>query len=72
MDFKTYNLEEKELLTIIVDEAHLILEGDSLFGEPGTGFIRMNIACPKSVLVEALERLEKAFSNTIALALRFF
>lgn len=63
LDFSAYNLEESELLSIIADEAHLILEGGSMFGEPGKGFIRMNIACPKQILVEALDRLKKTFAN---------
>jgi len=62
MDFGQYDIEEKELLQKIADDAHLILEGGSMFGEPGLGFIRMNIACPNSVLKDALNRLEKAFS----------
>ena len=61
LDFKAYGIEESELLRIIADEAHLILEGGSMFGEAGTGFIRMNISCPKQTLVEALNRLEKTF-----------
>jgi cystathionine beta-lyase len=61
LDFSGYNMEEKELLQKIADEAHLILEGGSMFGKPGLGFIRMNIACPQKVLAKALERLAKVF-----------
>jgi cystathionine beta-lyase len=63
LDFSAYGIEEEELIQIIADEAHLILEGGSMFGEAGHGFIRMNISCPKQVLVEALNRLEKTFAN---------
>lgn len=62
LDFSAYGLEESKLLETIADEAHLILEGGSMFGEAGKGFIRMNISCPKQVLVEALNRLEKTFA----------
>ena len=34
-----------------------------LFGHGGSGFQRMNIACPRSILQEALERLEKAVNS---------
>lgn len=60
LDFNDYPISEKELLKKLADEAHLVLEGGSMFGTCGEGFIRMNVACPKSVLKEALDRLEKA------------
>ena len=31
-----------------------------MFGEEGRGFMRMNIASPRAVLQDAMERLEKA------------
>ena len=44
-----------------LDEIMLALWGDGYwFGESGSGFQRMNIACPRDLLVEALNRLEKA------------
>jgi cystathionine beta-lyase len=30
------------------------------YGEAGKGFIRMNIGCPKSKLIDGLNRLKKA------------
>ena len=33
------------------------------FGEEGKGFIRMNFACPREVVVEALERIKKYFEK---------
>jgi len=33
------------------------------FGTGGEGFARMNIACHRSTLAEALERIEKAIQN---------
>jgi cysteine-S-conjugate beta-lyase len=31
-----------------------------MFGQGGEGFQRMNIACPRATLKEALERIEQA------------
>jgi cystathionine beta-lyase len=31
-----------------------------MFGAGGSGFQRMNIACPRSILKDALQRIEKA------------
>lgn len=63
LDFSAYGMEEQDLLAKLADDAHLILEGGSMFGKPGKGFIRMNISSPKSVVVEALNRIEKAFKT---------
>ncbi len=61
IDFSDYGLSGTELLVKLADEAHLILEDGAMFGECGEGFIRMNIACPKHVLIDALNRLHKVF-----------
>ncbi len=63
LDFNAYGIPESELLKICAEEAHLILEGGSMFGPQAQCFIRMNVACPKSVLTDALQRLQKAFEN---------
>lgn len=44
----------------IMTEADLFFDEGILFGPEGRGFERMNLACPKSVLLGALSRLEKA------------
>lgn len=62
LDFSEFGLEEADLLNLLADEAHLVLEGGSMFGEMGRGFIRMNVACPTAVIEEALERLERVFA----------
>ncbi|MFI3259220.1 MAG: PatB family C-S lyase [Rikenellaceae bacterium] len=57
LDFRAYEIEEADLLRLFADKAHVVLERGSMFGEAGYGFIRMNVACPKSLLAEALERM---------------
>jgi cystathionine beta-lyase len=42
-------------------DAGVWLSRGSQFGEGGAGYMRMNIACPRSQLDEGLERLVKAF-----------
>ncbi len=59
LDFSACGIAEKELVTKFADEAHIILEGGSMFGDCGTGFIRMNLACPHHVVVETLNRILK-------------
>ncbi len=59
IDLNAYGVSEQELIHAFANEAHIILEGGSMFGKMGDGFIRMNVACPKTVLVEAMERMYK-------------
>lgn len=60
MDFRELNLNEQELEDLIVKKARLWLDGGTMFGEGGAGFQRVNIACPRSIIAEAMERLYQA------------
>ncbi|MCI9648222.1 MalY/PatB family protein [Oscillibacter sp.] len=44
----------------MINEARVVLSGGYEFGSLGDSFLRMNLACPRSVLREALERMEEA------------
>ncbi len=61
LDFSAYGLTQAELDRRVTEGAKLWLNGGTMFGAEGKGFQRINIACPKSVLLDALERLEKEF-----------
>ena len=61
LDFSEYGLTQAELDRRITDGARLWLNSGTIFGSDGTGFQRINIACRRATLIEALERLEKEF-----------
>jgi cysteine-S-conjugate beta-lyase len=61
LDFSQYELPQAEL-DRRVENAKLWLNSGTMFGAEGKGFQRINIACPKSVLIDALEKLEKEFA----------
>ena len=61
LDFSKYNLSQGELDRRVTYGAKLWLSSGTIFGEDGKGFERINIACPRSVLIRALERLGKEF-----------
>jgi cystathionine beta-lyase len=61
MDFREYGLSHKELVRKLINEAKLGLNDGSIFGENGEGFMRLNFACPCSILEEAMNRLKPAF-----------
>ena len=62
LDFRSFGLRPAELEEIIVQRARLWLDSGSIFGKAGEGFQRINAACPRSTLLEALERLEQAIN----------
>lgn len=62
LDFRGTGLSAEELDERIIHKAKLWLDSGKIFGECGRGFQRINTACPRSVLAEALERIRKAFS----------
>jgi len=60
LDFSELGLEAGELASFLVREARLALNSGFWFGREGAGFMRMNIACPRTVLEEAMMRLKRA------------
>lgn len=60
LNCRDLNLDHDALNRLFVDGARLALNDGEMFGEEGRGFMRMNIASPRAVLQDAMERLEKA------------
>ncbi|MBQ3530640.1 MAG: pyridoxal phosphate-dependent aminotransferase [Oscillospiraceae bacterium] len=60
LDFRAWGMNEKELEDFMVHKAEAIFDEGYVFGEGGIGFERINIACPKKVLENTLERIYKA------------
>jgi len=63
LDFRKYGLTVNELTEVIFDDAKVALFEGWLFGKGGHGFERINIACPRPILEEALNRIAKALEN---------
>lgn len=63
LDFRELGLDVKQLETFLAQEAKFACNPGHWFGREGAGFARINIACPRSILVKALENLEKAVSR---------
>jgi len=60
LDCRKLNLSPEELNDFITHKAKLWLVDGPAFGIGGTGFQRVNIACPREVLQAALDRLKSA------------
>lgn len=63
LDCRGLGLDNQALKRFMCQEARVGLEDGYVFGEAGSGFQRMNIACPRSLLAEALQRIEKAVNR---------
>ena len=60
LDFRETGLTVEELEDLILNKARLWLDSGKIFGKAGEGFQRINVACPRATLAEALERIRKA------------
>lgn len=60
LDFRALGLPASELEEKLLTQARVAMTPGRIFGAGGEGFFRMNLACPKKVLKEALERIWKA------------
>lgn len=58
LDCRKLNLSGEELSELFLKKAGVWLHNGATFGECGEGFMRMNIACPTSVLEEAISRIK--------------
>lgn len=63
IDFRGLGLTEPELEEFVVKKANLWLDSGAIFGDVGKEFERINIACPRSVLKQALEQLKRAIAE---------
>ena len=60
LDCRQLGMTNEELRRFMVEKAGLGLNEGWSFGRSLTGFMRLNAACPRSVLKKALTQLEKA------------
>lgn len=65
VDMRGLGLNTLELQSFIRDRAGLALDDGFIFGPGGEGFQRFNLACPRSVIGKALNRLEEALKTRV-------
>lgn len=63
IDCRNLGMTSKELSKKLLEEGKLRISDGSTYGRCGEGFIRMNIACPRVLLREGLERLERVVNS---------
>ena len=62
LDFSAFGLTDEALNQRLLD-AGVGLNRGVQFGKPGSGYMRMNIGCPRSVLLQALTCIKTAFQS---------
>ncbi|MBM3264442.1 MAG: pyridoxal phosphate-dependent aminotransferase [candidate division Zixibacteria bacterium] len=60
IDCRALGLDADALERLMLEEARVYLDEGYIFGPEGEGFERINLACPRSLLIEALERIKTA------------
>lgn len=63
LDCRGLGMNDAELKRFFVQEAGIGMNPGITFGEPGSGFMRMNIGCPRRVLETALEQIRQALTE---------
>src|SRR5699024_9771772 len=63
VDCSTLGLDAKALQQFMIEKARVGLNAGAAYGEPGEAFMRINIACPKATLEEAVHRIVQAIQD---------
>ena len=63
IDCRALEMTSEDRKHLIFDKARLYLDEGEMFGPEGGGFERINLACPRSLLEEALGRLKKVIGE---------
>lgn len=63
LDCRGLGLNDAELKRFFIQQAGVGLNPGLTFGEPGAGFMRLNIGCPRATLEQILARVERALAE---------
>lgn len=63
LNCRDLHLSHDQLLDLFIDKAHLALNDGEMFGPGGEGFMRLNVGCPRPLIVQALSQLAEAISH---------
>jgi cystathionine beta-lyase len=66
LDCRELGIEPAGLNDFFLKKARVYFSDGKIFGEEAAGFVRINFGCPRSMLREALERIEMAVKGTCA------
>ena len=67
IDCSVLKLEDDALRTFMIEEAGIALNIGTGFGETGSGFVRLNLACPRNIVEGAMKSLKRAVNKHIGM-----
>lgn len=65
IDCRVTGKTSDELVELLIDKAQVMLNSGTMYGAAGKGFVRMNIACPRAQVIEALNRMLPVFKQLV-------
>ena len=63
MDFKDTGMTDDEFIGRVEKGAQIAANHGVTFGSGGESFLRFNIACRRNVVLDAVQRLQRAFAD---------
>jgi cysteine-S-conjugate beta-lyase len=60
LDCRGLEMNNEKIKEFMIHAAKVGLSEGSIFGEAGEGFMRINFGCPKSILIQGLDRIKNA------------
>ncbi len=63
VDCRGMNMTTKELTAFFKEKCGLVLNNGTFFGAEGEGFVRVNMACPRAYIEEAVKRIRGGFAK---------
>jgi cystathionine beta-lyase len=63
LDCRGLGLDDAGLKRFFIEEAGVGLNPGLTFGQPGSGFMRLNIGCPRATLEAVIDRLARAIQR---------
>jgi cystathionine beta-lyase len=65
IDIRATGLTAEQLSAQLLDRERLMINPGTMYGADGEGFIRLNFACPRATLLDALHRLRHLLAPTL-------
>ena len=63
LDARELGMPQERLVEFFLKEAKVAMNDGTMFGQEGAGFMRMNLGCPRAMLLQALEQIKAAYDR---------
>ena len=63
LDCRALGMTQEQLVRFFADKAHIAMNSGSMFGPGGEGYMRLNVACPRSMMTQAIDQIVAAFAQ---------